>query len=107
MNKFLLAVVLLVSSSIAYSAQELLPQGIESIGTAWEGEGIVIRTKEKISAEGCADTSLRFEVTDNSSAQSMTSIVLAAFHSGNRVRFYVDGCVSGKILVKAVRSVNW
>jgi len=92
---------LMLACQVANSGTEIGPQTIKQISTGWGAEGVYVWTNENIIEEGCQSGVARLD-PDHPLKTEIVSIMLSAFHSGARVKLYVDGCAGSQMRLKAV-----
>lgn len=108
MKKMLTSCLLAVSALLPLNAtaagQLINGQIVSYIGTGWGAEGFYIQTVANNTVGNCGP---RFfmELTHPMKSE-MLSILLSAYHSGEKVDLYVDGCLNSDAILKAVAIVK-
>lgn len=100
--KYIIALFALLISNFTYSGTELPAQTIKTIATGWDGKDVFIWTEENNIAENCASGVMQMS-SDHTMKNELLTIMLSAFHSGNKVKFYVNGCTGGQMSLMAVK----
>lgn len=100
--KCTLIFITLFFSSLAYSGTELPAQTIKTIATGWDGKDFFIWTEENHLAEDCTSGVLKMS-SSHTMKSELLSIMLSAFHSGKKVKFYISGCAGNQMNLVAVK----
>lgn len=99
MRALLLSLLLLTSSS-AWADWVDPAQTIDLIGTGTASDGIFVVTKEKLKSAQFPNCNFVLKMSPNRPLfDQKLSMLLSAFHSGAKVRFYVTGCDAGNLLM--------
>lgn len=103
--KFILVVSVFISIK-AFGGTTILSKTLSSIEMGWGGEGVYVSIKESlVPVEGCVSS--RFRMSSNTPLfNENLSILLSAFHTKTKVKFYIDGCLGNDMYLKAVGISN-
>ncbi len=95
----------LIAAPLANAGTETGAVTIRQIATGWEGSELYVWTDQSIMVEGC--TSDGFIMPSNHRlADEMMSMMLSAFHAGTTTRFYIEGCMHGRMKIQSVKVCN-
>ena len=95
----------IISVPLTHAGTETGVVTIRQLSTGWEGSELYIWTNENLRVESCPSDGFIMP-TNHRLADEMMSMILSAYHAGSKARFYIDGCMNGKMKVQAVKLCN-